>query len=248
MDKEDRTMPVPQPFTRDNCTGGTCPAATTLDDLPDDLVIRGKQASTAAIAALDELTSRGAGEHDVIISRALVRQALWPAAVPAGPAELQAELDGFGYTAWRIETGQYYSGATGPDFQWAAEVKARVRAGRTHQRVHVVTEPLTADMQEELTDGYGPSVAAGEDIRIISIPAGGDWPVGIPEYDFWLFDSCRLLVMNYTPGGIWTGAERIHDPELIVEACRVRDAAMHRATPWREFIASRPELKRRVAQ
>ena len=54
--------------------------------------------------------------------------------------------------------------------------------------------------------------------------------------------------MRYEPDGTWAGAERITDPERIVEACRARDAALHRAVPWHAYIASRPDLQRRLAQ
>ena len=103
-------------------------------------------------------------------------------------------------------------------------------------------------MQEELTAGYEPNVAAGEDIRIIPVEPTGTWPGELPRDDSWLFDSSRLYVMHYAPDGTVAGASRIRDPERIVEACRVRDAAMHRAVPWHAYIDSRPDLQRRLAQ
>jgi hypothetical protein len=48
--------------------------------------------------------------------------------------------------------------------------------------------------------------------------------------------------------GTWIGASRVTDPSLIVEACQARDAALHRAVPWNAYIASRPDLQRRLAQ
>ena len=44
------------------------------------------------------------------------------------------------------------------------------------------------------------------------------------------------------------GAFRIYDPREIMQACLARDAALHRAVPWRNYIASRPDLQRRLAQ
>ena len=103
-------------------------------------------------------------------------------------------------------------------------------------------------MQDELTAGYEGNVAAGEDIRIVPVIGPGEWPDGLFCPDFWLFDSGQLYVMSYDRAGAWTGAERIHDPESIVRACQVRDKALHDAVPWRDYIASRPDLQRRVAQ
>jgi hypothetical protein len=141
-----------------------------------------------------------------------------------------------------------YTG-TGRDDQWIALLKANRRWGKTHQRVHVITEPLTPAMQEELTAGYEGNVAAGEDIHIVPVAPGHDWPNSLPHLDFWLFDSSKLYGMRYEPDGAWAGADRITDPERIVEACRARDAALHCwAIPWREYIASKPDLQRRLAQ
>jgi Family of unknown function (DUF6879) len=234
----------PRMLARDGCSGGTCPAVYDLDDLPDDLVIQGKKASADL---LGRLTGLAPDETAVTIGRHLVRQALTPVAEPVTLAELQAQFETFSYSAFRLETFQSYAG-TGRDDQWVALLKANRRWGKTHQRIHVITEPLTRDMTEELTAGYGPNVTAGEDIRIVPVDGEDGWPADVPRSDFWLFDGCKLYDMHYRPDGSWAGADRITDPERIVEACRVRDAALHRAVPWHDYIASRPDLKRRVAQ
>jgi len=78
--------------------------------------------------------------------------------------------------------------------------------------------------------------------------AGDEWPDDLPQSDFWLFDSSVLYAMHYEPDGTWLGAEPVSDPDRIVAACRWRDAALYHAMPWREYIASRPDLKRYLAQ
>lgn len=236
----------PRELARDDshCSGGTCPAVYDLDELPDDLVIQGKQASPELLSTLTGLAD---DENAVTIPREVVRTALRPPARMVELAELQAQFETFSYSAFRLEVLQHYAG-TGRDDQWVALLKANARWGKTHQRVHVVTEPLTAAMQQELTEGYEPNVAAGEDIRIV--PVGGDreWPNELGAPDFWLFDSSRLYIMRYTPDGEWAGADRITDPEAIVRSCRVRDQALHDAVPWPDYIASHPDLSRRLAQ
>jgi hypothetical protein len=231
-------------LSKDGCSGGTCPAVYDLDEMPEDLVIQGKKASTEL---LGRLTGVADDETAVTIPREVVGKALRPIAVPVELPELQAQFETFSYSAFRLETLQHYAG-TGRDDQWIALLKASHRWGKTHQRVHIVTEPLSQAMQEELTDGYFGNVAAGEDIRIVSIPAAGEWPDDLPQSDFWLFDSSKLYAMRYNPDGTWAGADRISDPERIVDACRVRDAAMHRAVAWGDYIASRASLQRRLAQ
>jgi hypothetical protein len=236
----------PRMLARDDCSGGTCPAVYDDDpDLaPDELAVVGKKPRGGLRARLGDRIA--ADENVVTIDRVIVAAALRPAARPVELPELQAQFETFSYSAFRLETYQQYAGTTRDD-QWVALLKANRRWGKIHQRVHVVTEPLTAAMQQELTEGYGPNVTAGEDIGIISV-AAGEWPENLPRWDFWLFDSRKLYVMRYEPDGAWIGADRITDPARIVQACWVRDGALNRAVPWHTYIANRPDLQRRLAQ
>ena len=233
----------PRLLARDGCSGGTCPAVYSLRQ--NQLMIRGKNADPELS---DTRPGRADDESDVLISRRLVTDALRPADAPVDLAELTAAFETFAYSAFRLETLQYYAG-TGPDPQWAALVRAGRRfAAKTFQRVHVITEPLTADMQQELTEGYGPNVAAGEGIGVIVVDEKDVWPDDVPRQDFWLFDGDLLYDMDYGPGGVWTGARHVRDPQRIIDACHAREAALYRAMSWRTYIASRPELQRRLAQ
>lgn len=247
MDRKDPTM-HPRILAKADCSGGTCPAVYDDDPdlLPGELAIVGEKAPAGLAGRLSEHIAPD--EAAVTISRELVADALRPAPEVVGGAELQAELETFRHSAFRLETLQHYKG-TGRDDSWVALLKANHRWGKTHQRVHVIAEPLSVSMQEELTDGYGPNVAAREDIRIIPVSDELEgWPDDVPYYDFWLFDSSRLLMMNYAATGAWAGAIRVRDPEQIVIACEARDAALHHGISWRSYIASHPDLQRRMAQ
>jgi len=233
----------PRKLGRNDCSGGSCPAVFGSDDLPGQLLVRGRNAD----ALPDRPPGHAPDESDVIISRALVADALRPADEAVTPAGFEAQFETFSFSAFRLETLQHYAGTTRDD-QWVALLRRSRRWGKTHQRVHVITEPLTAAMQQELTEGYGPNVAAGEDIGIISCPDGDVWPDGVPRYDFWLFDGTLLYEMDYHPDGSWAGARRVRDPERILDACHAREAALFRAVSWRTYIASRPDLQRRLAQ
>ncbi len=177
------------------------------------------------------------------------------------PGNFMDQFREFSYTAYRLETLQSYAGSgedeelaafaaghpqphTPAGEEWTAMLAANHRAGKTQQRVHVVTEPISPYMRYELTWAYAPNVAAGEDVRIIPIQQGSEWPYGLPRQDYWLFDSRDLYVMHYDGGGTWLGVEHMEDPEQIVSACYWRDAALYRAVPWREYIATRPDLHR----
>jgi hypothetical protein len=130
--------------------------------------------------------------------------------------------------------------------QWTQLIRAHAQAGRTMQRVHVVTEPLSDYIRFELT-GYAPNVEAGEDVRVISVREGEPWPADLPHYDYWLFDSHELYDQHYDADGMWLGTEPVGDPERIVDACHWRDAALHQAVPWKDYVAGRPELEQQLA-
>jgi hypothetical protein len=179
--------------------------------------------------------------------------------IPPGAPEFAAKFRQFRYSVFRLETLQAY-GNSGEDAdfqafiagaprprnpgheQWQEMLRANAREGRTQQRVHVVTEPLSQYAQLELTWGYGPNTAAGEDIRIIPVREGEAWPLDVPHCDFWLFDNSELYDQHYDHTGAWLGTEVVTDPARIVAACRWRDAALHQSVPWTDYIADRPEL------
>jgi Family of unknown function (DUF6879) len=182
--------------------------------------------------------------------------------LPPGDPELSRQFRRFRYSVFRLEILQTYAGSgedegiaafgrgdpePPPDpaeDQWAALLRANAAAGRTQQRVHVVTEPLSDYLAYELTWEYGPHAAAGEDIRIIPVTKG--WPVDVPFKDFWLFDSTTLFDMHYDPDGRWRGIEPVTEAARIVAACFARDAALHYSIPWRTYLADYPELERRL--
>jgi hypothetical protein len=184
--------------------------------------------------------------------------------IPPGAPEFVRKFLQFRYSAFRLETLQSYGNSQeDADFeafvtgrpkppnpgheQWQAMVRANVHAGRTVQRVHVVTEPLSQYMQLELTWGYGPNAAAGEDIRIIPVREGEAWPVDVPEgTDYWLFDSAELYHPHYDSEGTWLGTEFVTDPARIVDACHWRDAACHYAISWQNYLSEQPELAKHV--
>lgn len=231
---------------KDICSGGSCPAVYDSDEdlRGDELAVVGTTVPGITARLADRIAPH---EAAVVISRSIVAAALRPEPRPITMQEFEALFETFSYSAFRLETLQHYAGTTRDD-QWIAHLKACRRWGKTHQRVHVVTEPLTPAMQQELTEGYEGNVAAGEDIRIIPVADRGEWPKGLECPDFWLFDSSRLYVMRYEPDGDFAGADLITDPESIVKACRVRDQALHDAVPWHAYIAEHPHLRRLVAQ
>lgn len=171
-------------------------------------------------------------------------------------AEFDALFSGFEHTAYRLETLQSYDvsyevepyqafmaghrrPADSSKDQWVDMITAAAEAGKVFQRVHVIVEPLTDYLRYELGWSYPPNVKAGEDIRIL--PAGaGHWP-SLPRHDYWLFDSSDLWVMEYADDGTFRWIERVADPGVIVKHAYWRDAALHQAIPYRDYM-QRAEL------
>jgi hypothetical protein len=163
----------------------------------------------------------------------------------------------FEHTAYRLETLQVYdvgyedesfrhflAGRADPPDQakneWTAMIRDAVRAGKVMQRVHVVVEPLTDYLQYEIGWSYGPNVEAGEDIRIMSAQKWDD--ADRPAEDYWLFDSSDLWIMKYDAEGRFLFTEKVTNPAEIVRHCYWRDAALHRATCFRDYVGRAPEL------
>jgi len=186
-----------------------------------------------------------------------------PLATTAGERFLGAQRR-FRYSAFRLETRQSYAGSgeddaldafrsglpqpplDADDLAYLDAVRAARARGAHWQRVHVVTEPLSDYLRFELTWEYGPNVDGGEQIGIVSVGAGQRWPDDLPTADFWLFDSSMLFELRYDQDDRWLGIEEVTDPRRIRQTCRWRDAALHQATPWQDYLASLPELGRRV--
>ena len=165
--------------------------------------------------------------------------------------EFDALFTSFEHTAYRLETLQAYDvsyevepyqtfmagrprPADSSKDEWVGMIKTAVEAGKIFQRVHVVTEPLTDYLRYELGWSYPPNVEAGEDIRILPAQSG-HWPT-LPRYDYWLFDSSDLWVMEYADDGTFRWIERVEDPRVIVRHAYWRDAALHQAIPYRDYM------------
>jgi len=115
---------------------------------------------------------------------------------------------------------------------WLTMIREATAAGRRFSRVRVVSTPLTDYSRFGLFCAEHTN-AAGEDIRYLDRDHAGD----LPDYDYWLFDSRRLVKMRFDDDETFLGAEVIEDPVAIVEHNYWRDAAWHRAVRRDDFAA-----------
>ncbi len=174
--------------------------------------------------------------------------------------EFDALFTSFRHTAYRLETRQVYdvsyeiepyraflSGQPRPRDEaknaWTAMLRESAAAGKTVQRVRLLDEPPSDYSRYELEWSYPPNVEAGEDIRILParLATGDRAPLRILK-DYWLFDSHDLWVMEYDRNGTFRSIEQVSDPRMIVARAFQRDAALHYAIPYADYMRSRELL------
>jgi hypothetical protein len=115
--------------------------------------------------------------------------------------------------------------------EWLAFIARSVGAGRSVERVHVVTHPLSDYLRFELAC-YLENEAAGERVGI----AVRDEASPLPELveDFWLFDDEHVFVMQYDANGRFLGAEPAADPARYRT---LRERAQAAAVPLSRYRA-----------
>jgi hypothetical protein len=115
---------------------------------------------------------------------------------------------------------------------WLSMVRDALAEGRTYSRARVVSMPFT-DYSRFGVWASQFTVAAGEDIRYLTRDQAQD--VGLPNHDYWLFDSRKLVRMHFDDADRFLGGEIIEDPAVIVQHNYWRDAAWHRAVRRDDF-------------
>ena len=115
---------------------------------------------------------------------------------------------------------------------WLTSIREAKAAGRTSRRVRVVSLPLTDSARYGLWTAQFNN-EAGEDIRYLA----RDDAQGLPEFDYWMFDSRTVAKMHWSDQDELLGFELIEDPAEVVELNYQRDVAWHRAMTRDEFAA-----------
>jgi hypothetical protein len=115
---------------------------------------------------------------------------------------------------------------------WLDMLREATAAGRRFARVRVVSLPLNDYSRfgiwcAQFTGG------AGEDIRYMTRDQAD--AAELPDQDYWLFDSSKLIRMHFDQQDRFLGGELVEDPAEIVQANYWRDAAWHRAVRRDDF-------------
>lgn len=77
------------------------------------------------------------------------------------------------------------------------------------------------------------NVAAGEDIR--NLRRADAVRLGLPDWDFWLFDSRVLVRFVFDEDDTTVGVAISEDPTEVLAACQARDKAWHHAIRTADF-------------
>jgi hypothetical protein len=117
-------------------------------------------------------------------------------------------------------------------YPWLDTVAQAVQAGKSVQRVHVVTSPLSAYIRYEAEWGYVFNVQAGEDIRILDLATTPD--PGLPTQDFFLFDDAHVVLMHYRDDGTQIGRELL-DTADIMRYVEWKRLALETSTPFVDY-------------
>jgi hypothetical protein len=115
---------------------------------------------------------------------------------------------------------------------WLTMIRQATAVGKRFARVRVVSKPLTDYSRFGLFCSQYTN-AAGEDIRYLA----RDQAAGLPDYDYWLFDSRLLVRLRIAEDETFLGGEVVDDPAAIVEHNYWRDAAWHKAVRREDFAA-----------
>nr|WP_255311908.1 DUF6879 family protein [Streptomyces sp. PTY087I2] len=115
---------------------------------------------------------------------------------------------------------------------WLTMIRDATSKGRRFTRVRVVSLPLTDYSRfgvwcAQFTNG------AGEDIRYLTRDRADAGQ--LPNHDYWLFDSRKLVRMHFDDADAFLGGEVIEDASEVVQHNYWRDAAWHHAIRRDDF-------------
>lgn len=226
---------------------GDCPTLYEVEATGDILVQGDRVTDPAQLARLRDVKE---SETFVTVPRELLTR-FAPRTEPREMvpfSEIRDLFAEFKHTAWRLETRRGYATdrnspkwerwkagadiAAEPVDAWRENIQRQTAAGKRFERVRLVDEPLTEGQAYLLASGLG-NVAAGEDIR--NLTRSQAQHLGLPDYDFWLFDSRIVARFVFDDDDTTLGVILSEDPADIAAACQARDAAWHHAVPTAQY-------------
>ncbi|MFE7134291.1 DUF6879 family protein [Streptomyces sp. NPDC057638] len=238
---------MPLRFLGTTSDEGDCPSLYEIEGTSNVLVQGERVTDPAHLAQLRDVKE---SETFVVVPRELlIRFAPRAAAREMAPfSEITHMFRDFQHTAWRLETRRGYASdrksakwrrwqngsdlSAEPFSEWQRNVREQTLTGKRFERVRIVDEPATDGQRFLLASGLG-NVAAGEDIR--NMTRSEAIRLGLPDFDFWLFDSRTLVRFVFDEDDTTLGVIVSEDPAEVLAACQTRDAAGHHAIRTGDF-------------
>ncbi|OKK06405.1 hypothetical protein AMK26_10285 [Streptomyces sp. CB03234] len=227
--------------------GGDCPTLYEIEATGDILVQGDRVTDPEHLARLRDVKE---SETFVVVPRSLLTR-FSPRHEPAAMvpfADIAHLFRDFKHTAWRLETRRGYASdrnsakwqrwqagddiAAEPADDWRRNVAEQVALGKRFERVRLVDDPPTEGQQFLLASGQS-NVRAGEDIR--NLTRADAQGLGLPDWDFWLFDSRILARFVFDENDTTMGVIVSEDPAEVLAACQARDTAWHHAIRTADF-------------
>ncbi|WP_262063044.1 DUF6879 family protein [Streptomyces sp. STR69] len=115
---------------------------------------------------------------------------------------------------------------------WLRLMREETAKGKRVERVRVVDEPPSDYLRFELW-GTPQNLAAGEDIRYLARSLVAN--LGLPLYDFWLFDNRTVALLKFGENDRFLGVALSDDPAEIQRHTSYRDAAWRSAVTFEEY-------------
>lgn len=164
-------------------------------------------------------------------------------------------FDGFGHSALRLESRRHTDiPAERADFRafldgelpevrqwnssvWTEMLGRQTSAGKVLRRVRIMEDPLTDYNRFMIYCGHR-NVTLGEDIRYLARDRAN--ALELPDHDFWVFDSTRLLELRFTDDGRLIGQDLVEDPEIVARHERWIKLGLDVAVPSVDYVAEDP--------
>ncbi|MFF9899324.1 DUF6879 family protein [Streptomyces longispororuber] len=231
--------------------GGSCPAVHEIVGTGDVVVHGPRLTDPSALAQLQHIDD---DEIPIVVPRNTLidfgPRERDTAPRILDPKEFSRMFENFQHSAWHLEMRTRYAvdeatdtyrqfvrgekPAWDMDSPWARTISAKTRGGAYVGRVRIVDDPPT-EGQRYLLAHAEHNADLGEDVR--NMWRADAERVHLPDEDFWIFDSHIVALCLWGDNDDLTGAELISEPARVNQYNRLRDIALHYATPYREFVA-----------
>lgn len=120
---------------------------------------------------------------------------------------------------------------------WTRMVARQTAAGHELERVRVMDDPLT-DYNRYMIYTSRWNARAGESIRFLARAEAN--ALDLPDHDFWVFDSARVVELRFTHDGRLLGHDLIDDSPVVAQHEAWIRRGLAAATPRDDYLAHDP--------